>query len=147
MTYGRRFWIAVAVGWAVIAFGVVGLFANARQTHPDQWVRWFVGAALAHDLLLAPVVFSVGRYAARWGTSVKGGLIASGVLLLIAYPMVRGFGRDPANPSILPLNYWLNLVLMLAGVWLVVGLSATVMRRRTRGPSLPNRIDPSSPSA
>ncbi|HEU4481359.1 MAG TPA: hypothetical protein VFS18_05690 [Actinomycetota bacterium] len=135
VTYGRGFWAGVAIGGAIMAFGVLGLFHDAERTHPEQWVRWFLGAALVHDLLLAPVVFGAGRLVRRWGTPVKNGVVASGVLVLIAYPLVRGFGRNPANPSILPSNYAIDLLVLLAVVWAAVGVVMLSERfRRGRAP-------------
>jgi hypothetical protein len=134
MTYGRGFWTGVLIGGGIMVFGVVGLFLDAERTHPDQWVRWFVGAALAHDLLLAPVVFATGRLVRRWGTTVRNGVVASGMLVLIAYPLVRGFGRNPANPSILPSNYAVDLLVLLAFVWLVVGVVMLLERSRRGEP-------------
>lgn len=134
VTYGRAFWAGVAIGGSIMAFGLVGLFLDAERTHPAQWVRWFVGAALVHDLLLAPVVFGTGHMVRGWGSTVRYGIVASGVLVLIAYPSVRGFGRNPANPSILPSNYAVNLLVLLGLVWLVVGvvmLSERIRRIRS----------------
>jgi len=133
MTYGPRFWIGVVLGWCVMTFGIIGLFVEAERTHPDQWVRWFIGAALVHDLLVAPIVFLVGRFADRWGSVVRNGVVASAILTLVAYPLVRGYGRNPMNPTILPSNYALNLVVVLGVVWSVVGVTllvASLQRQR-----------------
>ena len=132
MTQSRGFWFAVVLGWSVMTFGVIGLFLEAERTHPDQWVRWFVGAALVHDLLVAPAVLLVGRFAGRWGSAVKNGLIASAILTLIAYPLLRGFGRNPSNETILPSNYALNLALVLGLVWALVGAALLLARVRRR---------------
>lgn len=133
MTYGRGFWFGVVIGWSVIAIGVLNLFLEAARTHPDQWIRWFVGALLAHDLVLAPAVFLAGRLTRRWRPAVRYGLIASAVLTLVAYPLVRGYGRDPLDPSSLPQDYATNVIVLLSAIWLVV-LGAVLFGRRRERP-------------
>jgi hypothetical protein len=62
-------------------------------------------------------------------------LIVSGSVTLYAYPFVRGYGRDPHNPSLLPNQYgWalgtiIALVAATAALW---GLWTA--RRRPRRP-------------
>jgi len=132
----RLFWILAVVGGAVMAFGVWGLFRDAARTHPDQWVRWFVGAALVHDFLVAPLVFVVAALTRRLLSErsrgiVNGALIATAVLSAMAYPFLRGFGDNPDNASILPNNYALNLSLIVGLLWLVVAVTL-IARSRTK---------------
>jgi hypothetical protein len=134
----RVFWPMAAIGIAIMGFGVYGLFENSARTHPGQWVRWFVGAAIAHDFVLAPTVAIVGVVAARQGPSryraiVQGALLASGIVVLTAYPFVRGYGRRPDNPSVLPNNYVIGLLVVLGVIWVVAGaLAWRAQRRRIR---------------
>jgi hypothetical protein len=110
-----------------MAFGVMGLIHNSSRTHPDQWVKWFIGSLVAHDFIVAPLVFAIGallvaRIPAAWRAPIQSGLIATGIIVLMSWPLLRGYGRDPRNPSVLPNNYAVNLVIVLAVVWAVVGL-------------------------
>ncbi|MGH9116528.1 MAG: hypothetical protein ACRD0A_01205 [Acidimicrobiales bacterium] len=125
---GRVFWVGLAAGWAVIGYGIVGLLRNPDDTHPLNFLVYFAGSALAHDLVVAPFVLGIGwfgvrRVPARARPAVTGGLIISGTVALYAYPFVRGFGRDPNNPSLLPNHYgWalaivVTLVMITAWVW------------------------------
>jgi hypothetical protein len=131
-------WTAKALlvaGMSVMAFGVLGLFHNASRTHPDQWIRWFLGALLAHDLIVAPVVFSiaalvVSRIPARFRGPIQGGLLASGTLALVSFPFVRGYGRTPENPTVLPNNYAWGVAATLAMVWIVVAVVVAWRRFR-----------------
>jgi hypothetical protein len=133
---GKVFWPLAAVGLGVIGFGILGLFHDSARTHPDQWARWFLGAALVHDFVLAPLVFGsshllrrvIGR---RWRASLIAAGISSGVLLLLSFPLIRRYGADPNNVSILPQNYTMNLLIILAIVW-TVALVAALVRQRTR---------------
>ncbi|MFN2488643.1 MAG: hypothetical protein ABR529_02660, partial [Actinomycetota bacterium] len=129
------FWAGAVVGWSVMAFGVGGLFEDSARTHPGRWIRWFLGALLVHDLLLVPAVFALGALLTRLAPSwlrapLQRALIATGIVALIAFPFVGGFGRRSDNPSLLPNNYALGLVITLAAVWAATALVTAAARRR-----------------
>lgn len=140
-TSPRGLVVGLALGVPVMAFGVGGVLVDAGRTHPGELARWVVGSALVNDLVALPVVLVAG-----WGLRrlvpapawpvVRAGLIASGVLALVAWPFVRGYGRDPANPSLLPRDYGGGLAAALAVVWLAaaVALAAGALSRRRRRP-------------
>jgi len=123
----RVFWSLAAAGIAIMGFGIYGLMLNAERTQPGQWVRWFVGSAIAHDFVLAPVVAIGGWLVARsipgrYRATVNGALIASGIVILVAYPFVRAYGASESNPSALPNDYALGLLGILATIWVPAGL-------------------------
>jgi len=102
---GSVFWVGMAAGWAVIGYGVVGLLRNASDTHPLNFFLFFAGSALAHDLVLAPLVIAVSwlglrRASAAARPAMAATLIVSGSVTLYAYPFVRGeqiqIALDPA---------------------------------------------------
>jgi hypothetical protein len=126
---GSIFWIGIAAGWALIGYGIVGLLHNATDTHPRNFLAFFVGSALAHDLVLVPLVLAIGWLglrrmppAARPALAVT--LVVVGPIVLYAYPFIRGYGRDPHNPSLLPNQYGWALVTTVA----LVAASATLWR-------------------
>jgi len=133
----RSFWVCLALGWLVMGYGVWGLLDNASRTNPDQWIRWFTGSLIAHDLVVAPVTFAVGalvvgRIPLRFRPPFQGGLIASAIIVLATWPLVRGYGLRADNPSALPNNYLAGLALVLAVVWSAVAIIAMrSWRRRT----------------
>jgi hypothetical protein len=135
-TTSRRGLLAgLALGVPLIAYGVRGVFVDAADTHPADMARWLLGAALVDDLVLVPaalLVGTVGRsFTPPWAwPAVRGGLFASAVLTLVAWPFVRGWGRDPTNSSLLARDYGTSLLVALAAVWVVVG--AIVVTRRER---------------
>jgi hypothetical protein len=152
--YGRAFWIALPIGAALMAFGAVGLIGDAGVGAGAEVGGWLVGADVAHDFVLAPLACLVGAAVARalprWCRApLQAALLTSGVLLIIVFPALRGFGRDqvPDNPSVQPLDYTtatltaLAVVWATAGVWLVVRL-ATAARERRRPPT---RATPGGP--
>jgi hypothetical protein len=85
---------------------------------------WVVAADLLHDLVLAPLVcvlgLAIARFVApplRW--PIRAGAIATAIVLLVAYPALRGFGRRtaPGNASVQPLDYTTAVLTVLAVVW------------------------------
>ena len=135
-TTSRRGLLAgLALGLPLIAYGVRGVFVDAADTHPADMARWLVGAALVDDLVIVPAALLVGTIGRRFTPrrawpAVRGGLLVSGILALVAWPFVRGWGRDPTNPSLLARDYGAGLLLALVAVWVVVG--AIVVGRELR---------------
>ncbi len=136
--HGRLFWAATALGWVVIAFGVWTLLQRSGATRPLSFGSWFVGLALVHDLVLAPIVAAIAvilgpRIPSRLRGPVIGGLIVSGALVLVSLPPLLGT-RVVDNPSLLPRNYGTGLLIGLALTWSVIAVIAVAVRRRaTRG--------------
>jgi hypothetical protein len=128
---GKAFWIGLAAGWAVMAFGVAGLIANRADTKPFEVAYRFVELALIHDAVVAPLAFMVGAIATHWLPSivrgpVRGALALSAIVIVFALPLVQRLGaRD--NSSVLPLAYGPNLAIVLAAIWLA---TAGVVARR-----------------
>jgi hypothetical protein len=136
---GGLFWAALIVGWAAIAYGIAGGLDNARDTHPTEIVRWFLGAAVIHDGLIAPAVLLVGFAVGRLLPGpirgpVQGGLIATAVLMLFALPLVRGYGVRPDNPTVVFRDYGPALLAVLAAVWVVTTAVAVLSYHRSRRP-------------
>jgi hypothetical protein len=140
--YGRLFWVALPVGAAIMGFGAVGLLRDTSLTAAADVARWLVGADIAHDFVLAPIAALIGaavaRLLPRWCRApVEAGLIASGVLLIVVFPALRGYGRDtvPDNVSVDPLDYTTATLTALGVVWVAAAgwlLIRIVRRRETR---------------
>ena len=131
---GPRFWISAAVGWAVIGWGVAGIFRHSLDTRPANLAKFVVGGALLHYLLIAPVVILAGvlvarAVPARFRGPVQAALIVSAVVALFAWPLVRGYGLAANNPTSLPHNYGLNLLIVLGVVW-AVAAGAVLLKLR-----------------
>jgi len=123
------------VGWAVITgVGLRGIFAHSIDTRPANLARFVVGGALLHDLVVAPVAIVLGValmrvVPGRARAAVQAALVASVVIALFSYPMVRAYGLATNNPTSLPHNYARNLLVVLAVVWVAAG---AVAARRVR---------------
>ncbi len=134
---GPLFWISAAAGWAVIAWGLRGIFQHSLDTRPANLARFVVGGALLHDLVVAPLVILAGVLIARAvpGRSravVQGALAVSGIVALFSYPLVRAYGLAANNPTSLPHNYTANLLIVLGVVW-AVAAGLIIARLRTSG--------------
>jgi hypothetical protein len=57
---GRWWWAGLAVGGAIVLFGLAGLLADADKTMPAVWVMWLVGSGVL-ALATVPVPDGVGR--------------------------------------------------------------------------------------
>jgi hypothetical protein len=133
---GWLFWASTAVGWCIIGAAVVGAWSDRRDARPGQLARWVLGGAIAHDLLWLPLVALVGTVLTRLARGrlpwpVTWALATSAVMLAVAWPFVRGYGRQAGNPSLLPRNYGAGVLVYLAAIWLVaLGLVAARTTRR-----------------
>lgn len=134
---GSVFWTTAVVGGAVTGYGLYGLISAAgpgvTATKPLLWAAWLGGLALAHDLLLAPIVFATGRLVRHVPTilrsSIQAALVAAGVLTIVAMPLLRASLRPPSNPTLVPRNPVRDWMALLAIVW---GLATLNVARRVR---------------
>ena len=92
---GRSFWIAVVVGGAPMVWGgYLFLDATADLDRRVDFGVYLVGAAIVHDLVVAPVICVIGLITARLlpgrvRVPVQAGFIASGAVLLVAILPLR----------------------------------------------------------
>ena len=132
---GPLFWISAVVGWAVIGWGLRGIFQHSLDTRPSNLAKFVVGGALLHDLLVAPLLIVVGlaitrAVPGRARAVVQGALAVTGIVALFSYPLVRAYGLAAHNPTSLPHNYTANLLIVL-GVVLAVAAGLVIARLRT----------------
>jgi hypothetical protein len=156
--YSRAYWIALPIGAALMAFGIIGVVGDKGVATTLDIGTWLVAADVAHDFVLAPLACLIGAVVARalprWCRApVQAALLTTGVLLIVVFPALRGYGQDqvPDNPSVQPLDYTTATLTALAVVWMGAALWATVRlasagRGRRRPPSRATPGDrPTSP--
>lgn len=119
-------WLGYAAGGALVVLGFVGLLMDARWTDPVGWATWFGGILVLHDAVLVPIVLVTGLVVRN--LTLRAGLIVAGLVTLAVLPTVLAIGRKADNPSILPLDYGRNLVLVLGTIAVVM----IIPRLRTR---------------
>jgi len=135
---GPMFWLAAAAGWALMIFGVRGIFIHHIDTRPWDLGRFFAGGLIGHDLLFAPLVAVVALAArrvipGRLRGPVEAAVFVAGTVFLFAYPGIRRFADVLHNPTSLPHNYTVNAALVggIAGV-ATLGIGLLVSRSRPR---------------
>ncbi len=126
------FWAALVPGGIMVAFGVRGLVMVTDSAALWSAGRWLVGGNLVHDLVLSPVICLVAWLLARALPDVargpvQGACVAAGVIGVVAYPLVRGYGITPGEPSFLSRDY-LQSVLILWGLSALVAVVVVVGR-------------------
>jgi hypothetical protein len=144
-------WLFVLPGLAAVLYGVYGLLTAGSRVPLGSWLTWFVGSALLHDVVIAPIWIGLGWLAGRLlpaaaRPAIVVGAAVAGLLALIALPFVLGVGEDPANPSFLPRDYGRNLLLVDVGVLVIAGLWAAVATRYARSSDRRGSAGASSPS-
>lgn len=147
---GRGLWIGLALGTPLIGWGVRGILLESARTHPTELGRWIISSAVVHDAVVLPAALAVGVLVRRavpapaW-PSVRWGLGTTAVIGIVAWPFVRGYGRSPNNPSLLPRDYGQGVLMVFVVVWLITGALATFAVRRGRRRAMPARISAGTP--
>ena len=122
----------------MILIGVVGLIRHTDATPPSSYLEFFIGGDIVHDLVVAPLAALIAFVVLRRVPSLaraplRAALFGSAVMLAIAYPGIRHFGRmrAPDNATVQPLNYAtatltaVAVVIAIAAIWFVVALVRT----------------------
>jgi hypothetical protein len=118
-------WLVIIGGFSVMAWALLGVFREHERTAPASWFTWVIGGAVLHDAVLLPLVLLVGmafapisrpglRSALRWAVAV------GAVVTLASIPVLGRFGARADNPSLLPLPYVRNIVIL----WCVLLIGA-----------------------
>jgi hypothetical protein len=111
--------ILAAAGVALGAFGVFRLVSEIPTYSLLILGVWLAAGLVIHDAILAPSVVGVGwllrRYVPDRGRRyLQVALIISGLITVIAVPMVFLRGTQPAVKALLLRNYGFNLILIIA---------------------------------
>lgn len=152
MTAIRRWQIAlVAVGLAIMLVGGIVLLNDVNPKRYLGIAVWFVGALVVHDGVFALTVFAVNiasrKVAGRLRVAlpavliVQGALVIAAIMTLIVVPAALKKSIGTGNPTLLPLDYGLHLVVfygVLAVVTAVALLAyGMVARRRAARETVP----------
>lgn len=128
-------WTFAVAGGAALAWGAWLAWDFAGRHDAVQAAAWIVGGPVVHDGLAAPAVGLGGVVLARvvpvaWRVPVAVGAVLSGVLGLLALPMLwRPFGVE-VNPGLHDRNYVLGLATALVLVWLGVVVAGVIRHAR-----------------
>jgi hypothetical protein len=141
--FGIAFWSLGILGWAAIGYATWGVIVHPGATDPPNFAVWFLGAAVVHDLVVAPVVLVVGlalvRTVRRGRAALQVAIICSATLCLFSLPVLLGLGGLRDNATLLPRNETLGLVAALAVVWATTAAVVLGRRRSANRRSPPGR--------
>jgi hypothetical protein len=120
-----------------MAFGAVRLVEQTGWARALATGRWLAGGIVLHDLVLVPLVLGlvwlVDRTTPAWlRPPVATGLLATMLVLALAWPGLRGYGNRPDNPSIHPIDSTTATLSVLAVWWLAMAAWATARLVRSR---------------
>ncbi len=118
-------YLAYAVG--VVLFGI-GLTGLTRDGIVIGWAVCFSGILLAHDALLMPTALLTGTVVGRWSPAWRAAVIVAATVTAATLPTILALGRRADNPSVLPLDYPLNLALVLAALALLASVRRHLLR-------------------
>ena len=138
----------VIFGIALLGLGGVVLLNDVSPTRYVGIAIWFVGALILHDGVAAFAIFGISIVMRRAGTRiplpviaiVQGALVVGAIVTAIVVPEILKKNIGSANPTILPLDYGLNLVLFYAGLAVVTAAAIAgylvLARRQKLRPSI-----------
>ena len=132
---------------ALIAIGLAGLFAGAvilvQKERPDQIlgvIVWIGAAIIVHDGILSPVLLLVDVWMRRAGRRIpyavlaiiQGGVVVGAIMSMLVLPEIYKKSIGSKNPTVLPLDYGLNLALFWVAVALLTAAACALYLRRAR---------------
>ena len=146
MTAIRRWQIAlVAVGVLLLLLGGLTLINDVNPKRYLGLAAWLLGALVIHDGIISLTVFGANVAMRKTGGRlriplpalliVQGALVVAGIMTLIVVPAALKKSIGTANPTLLPLDYGLHLVVfyvVLAAVTAVALGAYALLRRRRR---------------
>lgn len=139
-------WTLAVLGAAAASYGVWCLVTALPTRALIGWAVLVGVGILLHDVAIAGLTWSVATVMARWLPRwavgpVFFGVLVTGVLAAVAWPMLLRLGEDPVNPSFLPRDYTVGALRALALIWggvvlglIVNGYRARAARRRRSTP-------------
>jgi hypothetical protein len=146
VTATRR-WQVGLIAFGVLLLGIGGVVL-LNDVSPSRYLGiavWFLGALVIHDGIAAMAVFGVSIVMRRAGRRIplpviaiiQGALVVAAIVTALVVPEILKKSIGTANPTILPLDYGLNLALFYAGLAVATAASIAVylVARRGRAPS------------
>jgi hypothetical protein len=139
----------------LIVIGLAGLFLGAvimvQKERPDQIVGvivWIAAAIIVHDGILSPLLLLADVWMRRAGRRIpyavlaiiQGGVVVGAIMSMLVLPEIYKKSLGTKNPTILPLDYGLNLALFWVAVAALTAAACALYLRRAR-----RRTAPSAP--
>ena len=120
-----------------IALLVVGAITLLNDVAPKNYIGiaiWFLGALVIHDGIAAFAIFAVSLVMRRASKKIplaviailQGALVVGAIIFAIVVPAILKKDIGSANPTILPLDYGLNLVMFYAGLAVATAIAIVI---------------------
>lgn len=134
----------ITVGLALMVVGGLVLLEDVAPKRYGGILLWFAGALIIHDGIIAGLVIAVNLVLRKAGRRVplgvlaivQGAVVVGAIVALIAFPQIVKQRIGTLNPTILPLDYSLNLALfytaLIAATGLAIGAYFLAAARRRR---------------
>ena len=128
----------VVAGLSLLVFGIQGLLDEPYLTGRRlEVLLWAVGGIVLHDGVWMPLVLTagllLGRVVPPWVRgALAAGLMTAAALTAVGLPAVVREDDHNGNPTLLPLPYLRNWLLLLAAVAAGTAVAAGVLWRRGR---------------
>jgi hypothetical protein len=131
----------------LIVIGLTGLFLGAlimvQKERPDQIVGvivWIGAAIIVHDGILSPLLLLLDVWMRRAGRRIpfavlaiiQGGVVVGAIMSMLVLPEIYKKSLGTKNPTILPLDYGLNLALFWVAVAVLTAATCTLYLARAR---------------
>ncbi len=129
--------LLLVASFAIAAAAIVGWFQ--RRNDLENVLIWFVAAILLHDLVLLPLYslldrLTIGRLPTRSVAYVRVPAIVSGLLLLVLFPTILGYGaRSERHASGIVEHGYLFRWLVLSGALFALSGLAYALAHVRRG--------------
>ncbi|WP_228515938.1 hypothetical protein [Agreia pratensis] len=143
----------------LIVIGLAGLFLGAlimvQKERPDQIlgvIVWIGAAIIVHDGILSPLLLLLDVWMRRAGRRIpfgvlviiQGGVVVGAIMSMLVLPEIYKKSLGTKNPTILPLDYGLNLALFWAAVALLTAAACALYLRRRRSRRDAEQVQPAS---
>ena len=132
--------LLIVLGVGLLVLGGIVLLQDVKPVRYVGILWWFAGAIIIHDGILSFVIAGAALFSRRLRIRLVPVLIVQGALLiaalfsLLVVPEILKKNIGTANPTLLPLDYGLHLVLFYGALVVVTGAALAVyalVRRRS----------------
>jgi hypothetical protein len=123
--------VLLVIGVLLLALGAVVLVGTVKPVRIVGVASWFLLALIVHDGIIAFATFGVAFVLRRVGRRlplaviaiVQGALVISAIFAIIVLPEIYKQHLGSKNPTVLPLDYGIALLLLWATTVVAAGVA------------------------
>jgi hypothetical protein len=137
--------VLIAAGVVLLAGGALVFVQDVPPERYPAVAAWLIGALIVHDGIAAMAVVAVSVLARRADHRVpfvpfliaQGALVVALIMSAVVVPQILKKAAGTANPSVLPLDYALNLGVFVAVLTAIAAAAIAVWAWVVRRPRRP----------